>query len=900
MALAYRAYFVFLSRPVRTSWGFNTSPVFGFANTLLHILKSESPTHLAAAFDSEGPTVRHKEYEAYKATRQQIPEDLAQALPLIFELLDAFRVPILRYPGFEADDILGTLARRAEAEGFWVYLVSPDKDLAQLVSERIFWYRPSRMGEAAETWGVQEVCRRWNISRPQELVDLLALVGDSSDNIPGVPGIGEKTASLLISRFHTLENLLSHLSELEPKWRQRLEEHREAALLSKRLVTIRCDLPLQVDWKDLEVREPDRERLKELFARLEFHTLARRVFGEEGPRPAPPAQLELGIPVPEGGGSSAQVLIGWNPEACRLVKNQGDLLRLLERAKERGALAIEGEASSLDPKTAELLGLGLACERGEAWYLPLPLGSLKIEDLWEQLRSALADPRVEKIGHDLKFLLSVFRWHGCEVEGPLFDTLLAHYVLEPEGRHDWEILASTFLGVSVEGSVGEPDRSLEAQVRRAGQRVQLLWELKGVLENEIVRRKQDRVFYEIESPLVPVLVSMEVAGVTVDVKALEDYGERLQSEIARIAQEIYELAGLPFNLNSPKQLGEVLFERLGLEGSGKKTRTGQYATGEAELVKLASRYPIAKKILEYRALVKLKNTYVDALPSWIFPKTGRIHSTFNQAVTSTGRLQCENPNLQNIPIRTEEGKEIRKAFIPRGPGYLLLSADYSQIELRIMAALSGDPGLREAFETGMDIHRATASRVFGIPPETVTPEMRRTAKMVNFGIMYGISPFGLAQRLGISKAEAAEIINQYFNQYPGVRSYIERTIEFCREHGYVETVTGRRRYLPDIRSANQTIRHAAERNAINAPIQGTAADLIKIAMIRLYRWLKGRQARTQLILQVHDELLFDLWEEEKQEVLPVVEQEMRGALSLGIPIEVRLGLGKNWLEAGET
>ncbi len=900
MALAYRAHFVFLSRPVRTSSGLNTSAVFGFTNTLLQLLKKEKPTHLCAAFDTEGPTLRHEQYQAYKATRQEMPEDLSQALPYIFLLLEAFRIPVLRYPGFEADDLMGTLAKRAEREGFYVFLVSPDKDLAQLVSDRIFWYRPARMGDSAEIWGVSEVCKRWGIQRPDQLVDILALVGDSSDNIPGVPGIGEKTASALISRFGSLENLLAHLAAIEGKLGQRLREGQEQARVSKRLVTIHCDVPLAVDWKELEVREPDWERVKEIFTRLEFHSLAKRLFGEESPpartRPSFP-QLEFELPAERPLYLAAQ---GEEraPE-CHLLEKEADWSLFFQSLDKPSALALHWEVDSPDPKKARLLALGFSVRRGEAWYVALAQeGSAGA--WWEKLAPLLADPTVEKIGHNMKFFLSVLRWQGKDLSGPFFDTLLAHYVLEPEARHDWESLVAATLGVRITGAESPEKQGLQERARQAGEKLQLLWALRQQLEREIRARKQERVFYEIECPLVPVLVAMEITGVTIDVNALEDYGALLQAELARITEEIWELAGIPFNLNSPKQLGEVLFERLGLEGSGKKTPTGQYATGEAELVKLASRYPIVAKILEYRSLVKLKNTYVDTLPTWIFPQTGRIHCTWNQAVTATGRLQCENPNLQNIPVRTEKGKEIRKAFVPRGPGYVLASADYSQIELRIMAALSGDPGLREAFLSGTDIHRATASRIFGVGVEEVTPAMRRTAKMVNFGIMYGISPFGLAQRLGIAKTEAAEIINQYFNQYPGVRTYIERTLEFCREHGYVETVTGRRRYLPDIGSANQTVRHAAERNAINAPIQGTAADLIKLAMIRVHQGLERQGARTRLILQVHDELLLDVWSEERENLLPWVVKEMREALDLGIPIEVHVGVGRNWLEAGES
>ncbi|HOC49835.1 MAG TPA: DNA polymerase I [Verrucomicrobiota bacterium] len=930
MALVYRAHFAFIARPVLTSQGVNTSALYGFTQTLLNILGGWEPTHLGVAFDTAAPTHRHREFAAYKATRQEMPEDLSAALPHVRRMLEAFNIPALALDGFEADDLIGTLVRRAEREGFQSYMVTSDKDFGQLVSAHNFIFKPARGGDGAEILGLAEIQARWGVSRAEQVVEVLALMGDASDNIPGVPGIGEKTAVKLIAQYGTLENLLAHVGELTGRVRQALEAHPEQARQSRRLATIRCDAPLELELDALRVRPRNEEKLRELLAEFEFNALGRRLFGEEFRAGRARGSVPAGAGGARGRAGEQLVLLG-EPEAAAAKPKPGAAARpglktlaevphqyhLAATAAERAQLirklqgldsfCLDIETTSLDPKAARLVGLAFSFAAHSGYYVPLPPAP-RAAPVLEEFRPVLESERIEKVGHNLKFDLSVLKWQGISVGGKLFDTLIAHSLLEPEMRHGMDHLAEVYLdytpipigrllGDSGAARAGLADVPVAQVAEYAAEDADVTWQLRAVLEPLLKARGQERVFYEVEAPLIPVLVDMEYEGIKVDAAALAEFAAQLAGEMGAAEKAIYRLAGTPFNLNSPRQLGQILFDVLKLGAAPRKTRTGQYATDEQTLQALAADHEIVRRLLEYRAAAKLKSTYADALPEAIWPGTGRVHTTYHQVMTATGRLSSQNPNVQNIPIRTERGQEIRKAFVPRGPEYRLLAADYSQIELRILAALSRETVMLEAFRSGADIHTATAARVFGIPPGEVTPEMRRKAKMVNFGIAYGISAFGLSQRLGISRAEAGTIIAQYFQQFPGIRRYRDETIARARERGYVETVTGRRRYLRDIRSANDTARAAAERNAINAPIQGSAADMIKLAMVAIHRELVRRGLRSRMLLQVHDELVFDLYLPEREEVRRLVGEIMTTALPLEVAMAVEMGEGENWLAA---
>ncbi len=935
MALVYRAHFAFIHRPILTSKGINTSALYGFTQTLLDILKNQQPTHLAVAFDTEAPTARHALYPEYKATRQAMPEDLSAALPDVRRMVEAFRIPLIACDGFEADDIIGTLVKRAHPQGFTSYMVTPDKDFGQLVDTRTFLYKPSRLGEGVEVLGVAEVLKRWGVQRPDQVVDVLALMGDASDNIPGVPGIGEKTASKLVAQFGSVEELLAHAGELKGRVKENLEENRDLAVLSKRLATIQCDAPCPVDLDSLKVTSPDEDKVKALCVEFEFNSIGRRLFGEDfhaghgfGRQPvttaaAPPESrpkpvqqdLVLVGETAEAPGADAPPplvphlkTIRDVPHEYHLAATPAQRAELLRALAAQRSFCLDTETTSLDPKEARLVGLAFSFAPHTGWYVPIPQDQALARKILEEFRPVLEAADIEKAGHNLKFDLSVLKWNGVAVRGKLFDTMVAHSLVEPEQRHGMDYLSEVYLGytpVSITALIGDKkgeqlnmaDVPVEKVAEYSAEDADVTLQLRAALEPLLEQKGQERVFYGIESPLIPVLVEMEYEGIRVDAAALAEFANQLAKEIDQQERTICLLAGTPFNLNSPKQLGQVLFDLLKIPPPGKKTKTGQYATDEQTLALLAPEHEIVRRLLEHRAASKLKSTYADALPAAIWPATGRVHTTFQQVVTATGRLNSQNPNLQNIPIRTERGQEIRKAFVPRGPQYRLLSADYSQIELRIIAALSREPALLEAFRTGADIHTATAAGVFGVAPEQVTPEMRRKAKMVNYGIAYGISAFGLAQRLGIPRTEAAQIINHYFLQFPGIRRYMDDTIALARERGCVETVAGRRRYLRDIRSANNTVRSAAERNAINAPIQGTAADMIKIAMIYIQAEIQRRNLKSRMVLQVHDELVFDLFAPEEAEMRALVEEKMRTALPLDVPIVVETGVGENWLEA---
>lgn len=914
MALVYRAHFALANRPIYNSKGVNTSALFGFTQFLIDILTRQKPSHIAVVFDTAAPTQRHIDFPAYKAQREEMPEDLAAALPEVKRMTRAFRVPLLELDGFEADDIIGTLAKRAEAEGFTTHMVTPDKDFGQLVGPRTLLYKPARMGDAVEILGVEEVKARWGIERPEQVIDMLGLMGDASDNIPGIRGVGEKTAAKLLALYGTVEGVLDHASELKGKQREMVEAGREMALLSKRLATINTAVPLDSTLDDLKIQPMDAEAVKALLVEFEFNHVGKRLFGAEfhagrggGVKQADPqAELEG-----EAAPAPAETAI---PEApaqtadgvqCSMLEPADGLEALLAGLLPGGRLGLAVDANAPTPKACEpgkvFKGLALSVEPGRAVYLPLRDAGQARAVSSRVLEVAAASGAV-LAGHDLKFHLGVLGWAGCDWDGPVFDTMLAHSLVEPDQRHTLAYLCETLLGILPRTAAPGEQMTLDLGAgedtwRAVAEQAGLALQLAPPLEALLGERGQERVMEEIEMPLVACLAAMEREGIRLDPAVLSDFGAQLAKELDASEKDLHRLAGREFNVNSPKQLGEILFDELKLVEKPKKTKTGQYATNEQTLQELAADHEIVRRILAHREGAKLKSTYVDALPNAIWPATGRIHTTFHQAAAATGRLASVDPNLQNIPIRSDAGQEIRRAFIPRDADHLLLSADYSQIELRIIAALGGEANMIEAFKAGLDIHTATAARVFGTPLSEVTSEMRRKAKMVNFGIAYGISAFGLAQRLGIPRKEAAHIIDQYFLQYPGIRQYMGDIVELARSRGYAETITGRRRPLRDITSSNATLRAAAERVAINMPIQGAAADMIKIAMARVHRELRQRKLRTRMLLQVHDELVFDLYKPEEAEVRELATRNMRDALKLEVPIEVEIGVGANWLEA---
>ncbi|HQN98739.1 MAG TPA: DNA polymerase I [Bacteroidales bacterium] len=911
MALIYRAFYAMAKTPRINSKGMNTGAILGFANTLWDVLKNEDPTHIGVAFDMQAPTMRHEDFAEYKANRQAMPEDLAASIPWIKDLIRAFNIPILEKEGYEADDLLGTLALQAAQKGFKVYIMSTDKDLGQLVSENILLYRPARFGNESEILGVEEICQKYGIKNPAQLTDILGLWGDASDNIPGVPGIGETYAKKLIAQFDTIENLIQNAEKIEnPKIKEKILAHAEEALFSKQLASLRLDAPVEFDEELFKRHPPDIESLRKILDTLEFRTFSQRIF-KDLEKKKPSEQLSF-FPLEknEEGTSLTDSLknIHNTPHHYSVLSSIEEIRSLAYTLQYTKEFCFDTETTGLDPNNCDLVGISFAVLAHEAWYIPLPQNRDKTIEILEILKPPLQNSDILKIGQNMKFDLTVLHWYGCQPSAPFFDTMLAHYVIEPEQRHSMDYLARAYLHydpVPIESLIGKKGNhqgnmrgvEIEKIKEYAAEDADITLQLKYAIEPLLHQTGTYELFQEIEMPLMPVLVSMETQGVKIDTEALNAFGEQLENEIHQIAEEIYSLAGESFNISSPKQLGVILFEKLKIAENPRLTSTKQYATGEDVLEKLAHRHPIVEKILDYRELTKLKSTYVDTLPQMINPRTQRVHTSYNQAVTATGRLSSNNPNLQNIPVRTERGREIRKAFIPRNSDYILISADYSQIELRIIAHLSGDEAMKEAFRQGLDIHAATASRIFNIPLNQVTKEQRRTAKSVNFGIVYGISAYGLAQNLDIPKKEAAAIIEEYFKQYPGIKAYMEKSIVFAREHGYVETIKGRKRYLPDINSANANMRGFAERNAINAPIQGSAADMIKIAMINIYQALKEKFPHSYMILQVHDELVFDARKEEAEEIKIMVRNIMQNAMPLSIPVVVDINAGENWLEA---
>ncbi|MFC1467678.1 DNA polymerase I [Verrucomicrobiota bacterium] len=922
MALIYRAYFGFIRNPMINSNGIETSGVFGFMNTLLEIIDKQEPTHLAMALDVSGPTFRHEMFEEYKAHRDETPDGIRTAVPIIREIMEAMNIPVISKQGYEADDIIGTLARQAEKEGFDTYMVTGDKDYAQLVDEHTFFYKPGSKGSGVTILDEAAILEEWEIERIDQVIDILGLAGDTADNIPGVPGVGPKTAKKLIAQFGSIENLLENTDQLKGKQKEKVEANKTTALLCKKLVTIHCDVPIDEKPADLERKEADNEKLKALLQQYELNAILKRLFGNSA-APAPqktvkkktgPIQGDLFAfaeepQIEEKPAAPAFKTIKDVKHKYTLIESLDKIDGVVETLKNEPAFCFDTETTSLDPKEAELVGISFAVKEHEAWYIHFPGDDTK--ERLAKLQPLFKNAKQAKIGHNLKYDISVLKWQGVEVRGQLLDTMLAHYLVDPDQRHNMDHLAETELGyrtVHITELIGEKkgqqismrDVPLKKVTEYAAEDADITLQLWNKLEPQLKEHNLEKVFYEIESPLVHVLSEMESTGVMLNVATLENYSVALGNQIAELEKEIFTMSGAEFNLNSPKQLGEILFDVLKLVEKPKKTKTGQYATSEQVLTELAAEHDIVQKVLDYRGLTKLKSTYVDALPNSISPKTGRIHTNFAQAVTTTGRLSSTDPNLQNIPIRTPEGQEIRRAFtapISGNGNVRILACDYSQVELRLMAELSGDKNMRKAFIHGEDIHTATAARVYGVELNEVTKDMRRKAKMVNFGIIYGISAFGLAQRLKIPRKEAAEMIEQYFKQYPGVKKYMDDTIQFARDNGYVETVTGRRRYTRDINVKNNTVRQAAERNAINAPLQGTAADMIKIAMINIHQMLKEWHTKTRMVLQVHDELIFELHMDEADELVPKIENLMRTAIPMEIPLLVESGTGENWLEA---
>ncbi|MBE0649240.1 MAG: DNA polymerase I [Bacteroidales bacterium] len=912
MALIYRAFFAMSRNPQINSKGQNTSAILGFANTLLEILKKEKPTHIAVAFDTMAPTQRHEDFAEYKANREKIPEDLAASIPYVMELIRGMNIPVIFREGYEADDIIGTLAKKAEKEGFNTYMMTPDKDFGQLVSNHIFLYKPARSGEKPEVMGVKEVCEKYSIETPEQFIDILGLWGDAVDNIPGVPGVGEKTAAKLISEFGSIENLLQNTDKLKGKLKENLEQFSDQALQSKKLATILLDVPVEFDEEDLRVIPPNAEALKKLFDELEFRTFAKRFFTQlslENNQPDESGlELNFTIETPQAEETSSLKDINNTAHQYHYIDTPEKAKELAAKLSKQKSFCFDTETTGIDPSTAELVGMSFSFKPNEAYYIPIPETYNDAVKTVAIFKDVMENENIEKTGQNIKFDISMLQWYDVEVKGKFFDTMIAHYLLEPDQRHNMDYLAEKYLNYSpvpIENLIGKKGvkqlsmRTVEADLIKeyAAEDADITWQLKQVLEPLLKETETMKLFEETEMPLVPVLAAMETEGVKLDIPVLKEFGDLLEKEIADLIKEIWDLAGEEFNISSPKQLGEILFDKLQISDKPKKTKTGQYSTGEDVLVKLSFRHPIVEKILEYRSLTKLKSTYVDSLPLLVNPRDGRIHTSYNQAVAATGRLSSNNPNLQNIPIRTERGREIRKAFIARNSDYTLLAADYSQIELRIIAHLSKDYNMMEAFRKGMDIHTATASRVYGLPPHEISKEMRRRAKTVNFGIIYGISAFGLSERLGISRREAAEIIQSYFEKYPGIDAYMKNTIESAKATGYVETILGRRRYINDINSGNAVVRGYAERNAINAPIQGSSADMIKVAMINIFKELKKQKLKSKMILQVHDELVFDVHKDEIETVKSIVEDKMKHAMELDVPIEVDMNTGSNWLEA---
>ncbi|MBI5373413.1 MAG: DNA polymerase I [Sphingobacteriales bacterium] len=938
-ALVFRAYYALIRNPRLTSKGKNTNAQFGFTNALVELINKRKPSHMAVCFDTSAPTERHTDFADYKANRQETPEDILAAVPDIKKIIEGFNIPIIAKDGYEADDVIGTLSKQAEKAGYEVYMVTPDKDYGQLVSQKIKIYKPAYQGNDAEILGPEEICAKWNIKEVSQVVDMLGMMGDAVDNIPGIPGVGEKTAAKFLAEYGTLENTLANADKIKGAMGEKVRKGMEMAVLSKKLATIITHVPVEFHEEDFKLKDWNKEKLKEIFSELEFRTLGKRLLGEEFAVGAPSTtatakEIPQGVQTDlfgniieapasaaaknegadnedHGPSLSVEHNISNTPHEYKAIEGEAAIKKLVSELKKHREICFDTETTGIDANDAELVGLSFSVKPGEAYYVPCPADQHKTKAILALFEPLFADPGKTWIGQNTKYDLLILKWYGVEPAGKLFDTMLAHYVIEPDGKRSMDLLSEKYLGyepVHIEELIGKKGKAqgtmreveLEKIKEYAGEDADITLQLKNVFTPLLKEKEVEKVFNEVENPLVKVLVDMEFEGIRIDVDFLNDYSKELEKDAKRAEESVYKQAGVRFNLASPKQLGEVLFDKLKLDPSAKKTKTGQYQTGEDVLLKLAAKgNPIVDDILAFRELTKLKSTYVDALPLLINKKTGRVHTTYGQAVAVTGRLASNNPNLQNIPVRTERGKEIRKAFIPRDNKHVLLSADYSQIELRIVAAISGDPNMCKAFKEGTDIHTATAARVYNVPEKEVTKEMRYKAKSVNFGIIYGQGAFGLADNLGITRTEAKEIIDNYKKEFPGIQQYMDDTINYAREQGFVQTLMGRKRWLRDINSSNFTVRGFAERNAINSPIQGTAADMIKLAMQKVHAAMEKAKMKSRMILQVHDELVFDALKTEAHELKPLIIENMEGALPLPhkVPVIAECGEGHNWLEA---
>jgi len=917
-ALIFRAYYAFIKNPRVTSKGLNTSAIFGFLLALEEVLQKRKPTHIAVVFDTPAPTFRHEMFKEYKAHRDETPEDIKKAVPYIKRLIEAYKIPVIEYPGFEADDVIGTLARKASEQGFTTYMMTPDKDYAQLVSENVFMLKPSRSGNESLLWGVEDVQKEFSVKRPEQVIDILALMGDTADNIPGAPGVGPKTAMKLIAEYGSVEELFKHTDSLKGKLKEIIENNREQIEMSKKLATIEQFVPVELNETALELEIPDPAKLKVLFDELEFKTIAAKILSEidksEKPREpekffSPPDEslqgtlfgVESDIP------STEKKSIESVDHSYILLENNSDIKEFVKKAGELDEFCFDSETTSIDPLDAELVALTFSWEKGTGYLIHFPESQKETKTILEIVRPLFENPAIRKIGQNMKYDIQVLANYGIEVKGPLFDTMIAHYLLEPDMRHNMNLLSESYLGYSpvhIESLIGEKGNNqknmrsvpVDKLMEYAVEDADVTYQLKMIFEPKIISGGLADLARDIEMPLISVLAAMERNGVKLDLEDLKSITINLREDIISLEKEIYTLAGTEFNISSPKQLGDILFIRLKLDEKARVTKTKQFITNEEILQRLTNKHPIISKVLEYRGLKKLLSTYVEALPLLVDKKTGRIHTSYNQAVAATGRLSSNNPNLQNIPVRDARGREIRKAFVPE-KGHVFLSADYSQIELRLMAHLSKDESMIADFLSGNDIHAATASKIFGVEIDKVTREMRSRAKTANFGIIYGISSFGLSERLTIGRKEAKDLIDGYFNSYPGVKIYMDESIRKARDLGYVTTMFGRKRYLPDIHSRNQVVRGNAERNAINAPIQGSAADIIKIAMIRIFDRMKSEEYLSKMILQVHDELIFETATSELEKLKDLVIFEMSNAVKLDIPLKVDWGTGNNWFEA---
>ena len=928
-ALIFRGYYAFIKNPRINSKGFNTSAIMGFTNSLFDVIRREKPDHLAVCFDKDGSKERTEMFSEYKANRDETPEPIREAIPIIQDILKAMHIPVVECAGMEADDIIGTLAKQAEKENYKVYMVTPDKDFAQLVSENIFMYRPARMGNGIEIWGIPEVQKKFEVERPEQVIDFLGMMGDSVDNIPGLPGVGEKTAKKFIKQYGSMEGLLANTDDLKGKMKEKVIENAELGRLSKKLATIFVDCDVKFHAEDYELSMPDGEKVQEIFEELEFRRLKDqflKLFNEEESTPqtqvtnSPSAKKNAQSTAGAGqfslfGGdgeeierTSSRTNLADTPHLYQSLNTEMARKLFIEKLLKQKSVCFDTETTSLNTLEAELVGIAFSWEAGKGFYIPFPEDREEAQKIIEELREFFENEKIEKIGQNLKYDIEVLNKYKIKVKGPLFDTMIAHYLINPDMRHNMDVLSETYLNYTPQpiseliGKKGKNqgnmrDVALDKLTEYASEDADITFQLKNLFEKELDEAETRKLFNEIEIPLVKVLADMELEGINLDEEYLKSLSEALASDIKDLEAKIYEAAGEEFLISSPKQLGIILFEKMELSKKPKKTKTGQYSTSEDVLSVLADEHDIVRHVLDYRGLVKLQNTYVDALPNQVEKTTGRVHTDYVQTTAATGRLSSNNPNLQNIPIRTERGRQVRKAFVPRDENYVLLAADYSQIELRIIAALSNEENMIKAFRDGEDIHASTAAKVFNVPLEEVTREQRSNAKTVNFGIIYGVSAFGLSNQTSLSRSESKELIDTYYKTYPKLSSFIADQVEFAREHGYVSTVLGRRRYLKDINSRNQVVRGAAERNAVNAPIQGSAADIIKLAMINIHKKLKEENYKTKMLLQVHDELVFDAHKDELEKVQKMIKSEMENAYKLEVPLDVDLGTGQNWLEA---